>query len=187
MKTIISLFLIMGLALPYTALSYSYNVEDLVREAENILSEDFFDFEKCIPTADVPDNSTDIVRELLLGRNDLSRMLERRCLKNRIEKSYKQICTTREKLLKNRYRTQDESTRTYLDSQISRLDQIQWKFNKRMNTLAQRSDKILRKINKKDEAWFTGFYRTTDEIEAYRNIFDVNSYNQCEDDSESQL
>ncbi len=159
---------------------------------ENILSEDFLSFENCNPTADAPDNSTDIAIGLIFNKNDFTHQQIRRCLKDRIEKAYKQICTTREKLIEKRDRAQDQNTQTYLDNQIWRLDQIQWKFNNRMDTLAQKLNKGTSKINKKvkekDEAWFTiAAFFLTDEMEAHRNIFDVNSYNQCESESESQF
>ena len=156
------------------------------REGDVELPEDlkekrsFFD---CDPEYSGPDNSVDIVTDMI-GVSDYNpgrRMRE--CLKETLEKGYNRICDTREELERRREKARDEASRSRIESSIDRLEQIHFKFNQNLYEIAvDFDDKVVsmesgeRKKTILGRAWS---WLKKEETEALRDILDIESYREC--------
>ena len=151
---------------------------------EEVMDEGFFDFTKCKPSVDTPDNTMDILTGFLPVKNPFR--IARRCLKDKLEKARNSICEARYTLENQREQARDNATKNRIENQIYRLDQIQWRFNQKMQEMARSSDDYREKaVDKKDSTssnkwWLTTlFWMEEQETAAYSNIFDIASFDEC--------
>ena len=156
------------------------------REGDVELPEDlkekrsFFD---CDPEYSGPDNSIDVVTDML-GVSDYNpgrRMRE--CLKETLEKGYNRICNAREELERRREKARDEASRSRIESSIYKLDEIQYKFNQNLYEFAEDFDDQVvsmendgRKKTKLGRFWS---WLKKEETEGLRDILDIESYREC--------
>ncbi len=157
---------------------------------EEVMEADFFDFKNCKPSVDAPDNSLDIITDTVIpGKNPLRNA--RTCLKDRLERAHGRICKARAQLEEQRERAQDSATRTRIENQIYRLDQIQWRFNQQLNKLADSTDKNIEKMENRRKSKnnflidFASFFGEQ-ELSGWRNILDIESYTECHDENRSR-
>lgn len=152
---------------------------------EEINDEDFFDFLNCKPSVNTPDNSMDVLTNMVIpNKNPLT--IARKCLKDKLEKAHNKICDARYQLEQQREQARDNSTINRIENQIYRLDQIQWRFNQKLQELAQESESYRKKaVDKRNKAtkhqWWlaTLLWVGEQEAEAHSNIYDIESYNEC--------
>ena len=135
----------------------------------------------CKPSISVPDNTIDIITETL---NIPYKPKEvRGCLKAKLEAGQDRICKAREELERKREKARDDASRSRVDNSIYKLEQIQFKFNQNLYKLAVDLDEeLVRRNNKKETSNSIGRvfnWLVDQETEAYRDIFDVESYSEC--------
>lgn len=151
---------------------------------EEIMDEDFFDFTNCKPPVDTPDNAIDMILGVIpaVSKNN-PLMISRRCLKDKLDKAHNNICDSRYTLEKQREEARDNATINRIENQIYRLDQIQWRFNQKMQELANKFDKYRNQaVDEREsaDAWLGAvLWVGEQEAIAYSNIFDIESYNEC--------
>ena len=144
---------------------------------EEIMDEDFFDFTKCKPSVDTPDNTMDIITGMLFpNKNPFT--VARKCLKDKLEKAHNNICEARYTLEKQREEARDNSTINRVENQIYRLDQIQWRFNQKMQEIATKFNSYRnqavdeRESTNNDKWWLAGaLWLGEQEATAYENNF----------------
>ena len=140
----------------------------------------------CKPEVDTPDNIIDIGlsvlpekwRELYLPSS------MRSCLKAKLEEAQGRICKSREELERRRRRAKTASERAAVENSLYRLDQIQFKFNQKLNEMAVNLDDELIKLERKEANQRNDFGRFLnwvgqEETQALRDIFDTESYSEC--------
>lgn len=138
----------------------------------------------CKPDLSVPDNTIDIVTDVFGISKHYPPRVIRECLKKKLEDGHNRICKAREELERRRKKARnDEITRARIDNSIYKLDQIQYKFKKNLYDVAVDLDKDLQKLESKsdrgnDVSRFFNWY-AREETEGLRDIFDIESYSEC--------
>ena len=142
----------------------------------------------CRPEIDIPDNEIDIFLGMIPGElGDKARELNipgnaRKCAQKKIEDTHNKICKAREDLERKRRRARSDAERASIQNSLHQLDLTQWKFNERLRTMAEETDKKLIKLEGKDGKTFLGRIGNgwgEAEAEAWRDMFDVQSYREC--------
>ena len=140
---------------------------------------------KCKPEIDTPDNIVDVIVDILPEK---VRKLYvpgnvRKCAKKKIEDVHNKICKAREELERKRRRARSDTERASIQNSLHQLDLTQWKFNERLRELAEETDKRLIKLEER-EGGERNLGRIAnqwgqEETQAWRDIFDVQSYREC--------
>ncbi len=137
----------------------------------------------CKPELSVPDNTVDIITDIFGVGDKYPPRIIRECLKKKLEDGHTRICNAREELERQRDRARNDTTRARIDNSIYKLDQIQFKFNQNLYEIAVDLDEELIKLEGKprrnnDVGRFFDWLRR-EETEATRDIFDIESYSEC--------
>ena len=137
----------------------------------------------CKPDLSVPDTTFDIVTDVLGVSDKYPPRVARECLKKRLEEGHARICNAREALERQREKARDDVTRSRVENSIYKLDQIQYKFNENLYKVAVKLDEKLveREAKPKKDNSIGRFFDwlKKEETEGLRNIFDIESYSEC--------
>ena len=137
----------------------------------------------CKPDLSVPDNTIDILTDMLNISKYYPPRKIRECLKKKLEDGHNRICDAREELERRRERTHDEVAKTRVENSIYKLEQIQFTFNQNLHNLAVDVDRALIKQEKnhRDYNEWGRFWNWVgqQETESTRNILDIESYSEC--------
>ena len=137
----------------------------------------------CKPDLSVPDNTVDIITDIFGVSDKYPPRMIRECLKKKLEDGHTRICNAREELERQRERARDDTARARVDNSIYKLDQIQFKFNQNLYKVAVNLDEKLIEQEgkpKKDNKIGRFFdWLKREETEATRDIFDIESYSEC--------
>ena len=160
------------------------------REGEVDLPEDLTEkpslsgfLKNCNPELSVPDNTIDIITDMVGVSDKNPFRVARECLKARLEEGHDRICDARDKLEIKRSKARDERTKARVDNSLAKLDEIQFKFNQNLYELAvDIDDDIVVEEEKKDPKTWVGrvfAWGRQEESEALRDILDTESYSEC--------
>ena len=136
----------------------------------------------CKPDLSVPDNTIDLVTDVLGLSDKYPPRVMRECFKKRLEDAHDRICDAREALERQRERARSDSERSRVESSIYKLDQIQFKFKENLYELAVDFDEKVIKLENKNPKNDIGRFINwigQEEGEALRDILDTESYTEC--------
>ena len=135
----------------------------------------------CTLETSVPGNEIDILADLLNVKYEPRRA--RDCLQKKLQDNHRKICDTRLKLERRRDNARTDAEIERIENAIDKLDETAFKYNQRLYDLAARLDKKLKKNEAKRRSKTflarAGRYFYSQETEALRDIFEVESYAQC--------
>ena len=135
----------------------------------------------CKLETSVPGNEIDLLADLFNVKYEPRQARE--CLQKKLQDNHIKICDTRLKLERRRDNARTEAERERVENAIDKLDEMEFKYNQRLYALAARLDNKLKADEKKRRSKTllsrAGRYFFSQETEALRDIFEVESYAQC--------
>lgn len=135
----------------------------------------------CKPEFSVPDNSIDLITDVLGVSDKYPPRVMRECFKKKLEDAQNRICDAREELERRREKARSDSEKARVENSIYKLDQIQFKFNQNLYELAVEFDDKVNNIKDKRPKnlgrWLN--WLAQEEGEALRDILDTESYTEC--------
>ena len=149
---------------------------------ENIETTSFYGWlQNCRTGISTPDNTVDIIVTAVGLQNKYAPGRLRECLRCKLAEAHNKICSARDELERQRQDANSDSERSRIENSIARLDELQFNFNERLYTEANKWNDKANKYADKDSSglgravnWFG-----QQESEALRDILNEESYNEC--------
>ena len=149
---------------------------------ENIENISFFDsLENCRTSINAPDNTIDVLNAVeLQDKSPLGKARE--CLRCKLAEAHNKICSARDELEGQRQDANSDSERSRIENSIARLDELQFNFNERLYTEANKWNDKANKYADKDSSGLgrVGNWLGQQEAEALRDILNTQSYSECD-------